>query len=82
MRKIVLRLVAPVILMVSLTACETGSSNPTTSICPAIVEYSRAFQMRAADELIAALDAEFVALPQMMVDYGQLRDRLRACRNE
>ena len=47
-------------------------------VCPSIVEYTPAFQMRAADE-VAAL-APGSAVLALVQDYGHLRDRIRVCR--
>jgi len=61
-----------------LTGCQAAPSNTTTVVCPSIVEYDRATQQRAAQELRRMpADAE---LPRMFADYGRLRDQVRACR--
>jgi len=43
-----------------------------------VVEYSREFQARAADEL--DLLPEGSAIAEMLADYGVMRDQARACR--
>jgi hypothetical protein len=62
--------------MTLLTGCGTGASD--ASVCPRVVEYSRADQKRAAGEL-KTLPAGS-ALHRMMTDYGIERARLRECR--
>ena len=62
-------------LMVQLTACAPAGSEP---ICFALVPYSHAMQVQAAEEL-AALHGGSV-LARMIDDYGDLRARIRgAC---
>lgn len=46
-------------------------------VCPPVVEYSRAFQSRAAEEL--ELLPEGSAIAQMLADYAVMRDQVRAC---
>lgn len=58
-----------------LSACAPAGSEPA---CPALVPYSHAVQVQAAEEL-AALPARAV-LARMIEDYGDLRARIRgAC---
>ena len=46
------RLAVLAIVTISLTGCATGSSEPRiATVCPPVVEYTREFQARAADEL-------------------------------
>jgi hypothetical protein len=72
------RLAALVIAAISLTGCATDGSEPcVTTVCPPIVEYSREFQARAADEL--DLLPEGSAIAQMLADYSVMRDQARAC---
>ena len=59
-----------------LTSCATGSSEIV--VCPPIIEYTEAFQMEAAEEL-AGLPSDSAVLV-LVQDYGQLRDRVRACK--
>ena len=63
---------------ISLTACATVASKPrVTTACPPVVEYSREFQARAADEL--DLLPEGSAIAEMLADYSVMRDQARAC---
>lgn len=48
------------------------------TVCLPVVEYSREFQARAADEL--DLLSEDSAIAEMMIDYSVMRDQARACR--
>jgi len=62
-----------------LTACATGGSElRVVPVCPPVVEYSREFQARAADEL--SLLPESSAFAEMLSDYAVIRDQARACR--
>lgn len=68
-----------VIVTISLTGCATVASDlRVTTICPPVVEYSREFQARAADEL--DLLPEGSALAEMLADYSVMRDQARSCR--
>jgi len=61
-----------------LSGCATvGSEGGAWGACPPVVEYSREFQARAADEL--ALLPEGSAIAEMLADYAVMRDQLRAC---
>ena len=62
-----------------LSGCATVSSEGggNESCPPALVEYSREFQARAADEV--ALLPEGSAIAEMLSDYAVLRDQTRAC---
>lgn len=53
--------------------CETGG----VAACPPVVEYSREFQARAAEE--RALLPEGSAVAEMLADYAVLRDQARVC---
>ncbi len=57
-----------------LSACQTVNSDA----CPALVSYSREFQIRMADELAAM--PEGAALTEAMADYSVLRQQVRVCR--
>lgn len=59
-----------------LTACATAPSDPVPRATPVLVEYDRATQARAADELDAL--PENSAIGRMIGDYGNLRDQVRA----
>lgn len=64
--------------MIFLTGCAGGSFNGSPGACPPVVEYSRAEQLRVADELAALPQgAEIVG---WLADYAALRDQARACR--
>src|SRR5690606_29966090 len=68
-----------VIAAISLTACATATSEPhMVTVCPPVVEYSRAFQARAADEL--DLLPEGSASAELLADYSVMRDQARRCR--
>ena len=74
-----LRRVALVLAMIWLSGCATvGSDGGGPGACPPVVEYSREFQARAADELL--LLPERSVLAEMMSDYVVLREQARACR--
>lgn len=63
-----------------LTACATAGSEPrVVAVCPSVVEYSREFQARAADEL--DLLPEGSAIAEMLGDYAVMRDQARACQS-
>ncbi|MFN4231283.1 hypothetical protein [Parvibaculum sp.] len=74
------RLAALAIVASLLTACETVASKPrVTTVCPPVVEYSREFQARAADEL--DLLPQSSAIAEMLSDYAVMREQVRACRH-
>ena len=68
---------APLIAMLWLTGCATGSSDAQMP-CPPIVEYTAADQSRAASEVEALPDSAIII--RMLSDYAVLRDQARACR--
>lgn len=73
------RLAALAIVAISLTGCATGGSEPRiATVCPPVVEYSRAFQARLADEILHLPPG--AALERAMLDYAKLRDQAQACR--
>lgn len=75
------RLAALAIAMSSLNACATVASEPrVTTVCPPVVEYSREFQARAAEELGSLPDG--FAIAEMLSDYAVMRDQSRACRQQ
>jgi hypothetical protein len=45
--------------------------------CPPVVEYSREFQSRAAEDLILLPDGSAIAV--MLIDYAVMREQARAC---
>lgn len=72
------RLAALAIATISLTGCATvASDSRVAAVCPPVVEYSRDFQARAADEL--DLLPEGSAIAEMLADYSVIRDQARAC---
>lgn len=61
-----------------LTGCATVDSKMGgVAACPPVAEYSREFQVRAADELMALPDGS--AVIEMMGDYAVMRDQAAAC---
>ena len=61
-----------------LTGCATAGFEPGgVAACPPVVEYSREFQARAAEELARLTDGS--ALVEMMGDYAVMREQARAC---
>ncbi len=74
------RLVALALATSLLSGCATvGSDRVAQGTCPPVVEYSREFQARAAEEL--ALLPEASAVQDMLTDYAVVRDQLRACKD-
>lgn len=63
--------------LISLSACETASSNPAC-VCPPVKEYSREFQDKLAAEIWAASETD--ATPTALQDYAVLRAQLRKCK--
>ena len=62
-----------------LTGCATaGFEANGLAACPPVVDYSREFQARAADEFVLLPDGS--AVVEMMRDYAVLRDQARNCR--
>ncbi len=62
-----------------LSACATGGSEPRiATVCPPVVEYSREFRTRAAEELVFLPDHSAIA--EVLGDYAVMRDQARACR--
>ena len=58
-----------------LVGCATARSDG--SPCPPVVDYSREFLARAADELDVLPPGS--AIEQMLADYQMMRDQARAC---
>jgi hypothetical protein len=72
------RLVVLAIATSSLSGCATVGSEPrVTTVCPPVVEYSRDFRARAAEEL--ALLPEGSAIAEMLADYAVMREQARVC---
>jgi hypothetical protein len=62
-----------------LTGCATADfETRSVAACPPVVEYSREFQARAAEELAMLPDRSTIV--DMMGDYAVMRDQARACR--
>lgn len=73
-----LRLAVLAIAMSWLTGCATaGFEANGLAACPPVVEYSREFQARAAEELAMLPDGS--AVVEMMGDYAVMRDQACAC---
>mgnify|MGYP003676359191 FL=1 len=73
------RLAVLAIAMSWLTGCATaGFEANGLAACPPVVEYSREFQARAAEELAMLPDGS--AVVEMMGDYAVMRDQARSCR--
>ena len=63
-----------------LSGCATGASDVGgLEAIPPVVEYSRDFQARAADELNLLPEASAIA--EMIADYSVMRDQARSCRS-
>lgn len=73
-----LRRVGLVLVTIWLSGCAAVSSDGgSLGACPPVVEYSREFQARAAEEL--ALLPEDSAIMGMISDYAVMREQTRAC---
>lgn len=73
------RLAVLAIATISLTGCATVATEPRiVTVCPPLVEYSREFQARAAEELGVLPDRSAIA--EMLADYSVMRDQVWACR--
>jgi len=74
------RLAALAIATSLLTGCATGVSEPRiATVCPPVVEYTREFQARAAEEL--GMQPNGSAIAEMLADYSVMRDQARSCRS-
>jgi uncharacterized lipoprotein YmbA len=72
------RLAVLAIATISLTGCATVASDPpVATVCLPVVEYSREFQARAAEEL--GMLPERSAIAEMLADYSVMRDQARPC---
>lgn len=72
------RLAVLAIAMSLLSGCATGSSDGGgPRACPPVVDYSREFQVRAAEEL--AMLPEDSEIEEMLSDYAVMREQARAC---
>lgn len=72
-----LRCVVNSTLLISLSMPLTACGRVSFNSCPPVVEYSRAIQTEAAQELLALNPHDPLRL--MMNDYKRERDELRAC---
>ncbi len=73
-----LRLAVLVIATSWLTGCATAGFEPGgVAVCPPVVEYSREFQARTAEEL--AMLPGGSAVVEMMADYVVMKDQARVC---
>lgn len=72
------RLAVLVIVTSWLTGCATaGFEQDSGAVCPPVVNYSRAEQARAADEI--AMLPDNAVIVGWLADYAVLRDQARAC---
>lgn len=72
------RRVALVIATSFLSGCATVSSDGrAVRTCPPVVDYSREFQARAAEELAGLPEGSMIV--EMLSDYAVMRDQARAC---
>ncbi len=60
-----------------LTGCAKAGFDAPPSICPPVVEYSRAEQASVAEEMDALPESALIA--GWLADYVVLRDQARAC---
>lgn len=73
-----LRLAVLAIVTSWLSGCATGDSEPRViTVCPPVVEYSREFQARAAEELRFLPDGSAIA--EILSDFAVIREQVRAC---
>ncbi|UXU74174.1 hypothetical protein GB880_009640 [Paracoccus sp. SMMA_5_TC] len=73
-----LRLAALAIVTSLLSGCATVSSDGrAVGTCPPVVDYSREFQARAAEELSRLPHGS--AVVEMLSDYAVMRDQARVC---
>ncbi|WP_342778318.1 hypothetical protein [Palleronia caenipelagi] len=62
-----------------MTDCATvGFEAGAVAACPPVVEYSREFQTRAAEELVTLLEGSAIA--EVLNDYAVMRQQARVCR--
>ncbi len=72
------RLAALTISTSLLSGCAGGASHGgALGFCPPLVDYSREFQARAAEESV--LLPEGAAIAEMLTDYAMIRDQTRPC---
>jgi hypothetical protein len=63
--------------MIFLTGCEGVGFEAPPSICPPMVDYNRAEQLRVAEELVALPEGALIV--EWMADYAVLRSQVRSC---
>jgi uncharacterized protein YceK len=72
------RRVALVLATIWLSGCATVSSDGSRlGACPPVVEYSREFQARAAEELDRLPEGSMIE--EMLGDYAVMREQARVC---
>lgn len=72
------RRVALALATIWLSGCAAAVSDGVGfGVCPPVVDYSREFQARAAEEL--ALLPEGSAIAEMLSDYAVMREQVRSC---
>ena len=72
------RLVVLAIATSWVSGCATvGSDTGEVVTCAPVIEYSREFQVRAAEELGVLPDGS--AIVELLADYSVMRDQARAC---
>ncbi|WP_372675081.1 hypothetical protein [Aquicoccus sp.] len=67
-----------VIVTLFLSGCAGVDSDAPPGVCPPEVQYSRAEQVRVADEMAALPEGALIV--EWLTDYAVLRDQVRACR--
>lgn len=76
--EVIAKRVALVLVTIWLSGCATVSSDGgSLGVCPPVVEYSREFQARVAEQL--ALLPEGSAIEEMLSDYTVMRQQARLC---
>jgi len=60
-----------------LTACAGVTSDTPPGACPPVVDYTRAEQLRVAEEVAALPEGALIV--GWLADYAVLRDQARAC---
>ena len=63
--------------MICLTGCARVGSENSSSLCPPLVEYSRAEQALVAEEVAALPEGALIV--EWLADYAVLREQARAC---
>ena len=63
--------------MISLSGCAKVGSDAPPSVYPPVVDYSRAEQVRVAEEIAALPEGALIV--EWLADYAVLRAQVRAC---